>query len=110
VSNELKRLAEDFRAKNPALAPDVVVDDAGVWLRLGGTDYGVYSATILGGKPVRVWDGQKSFVHRPSPRCEVVLSAAGPSVPGGVDSAFCGRVDGHGGAHSANRPLGGARP
>jgi hypothetical protein len=60
----LARLGAELHANNPHL--QIVTDDAGVWVRHGGTDYAYYAAAITF-QVVQVWEHGITTVHRPTP-------------------------------------------
>ena len=61
----LEALATELRETNPDKT--FVVDEGAVWLRVGGTDYGVYSRAV-NGVIVKVLENGVTVVHRPTPQ------------------------------------------
>jgi hypothetical protein len=67
TEQHLQAAASQLRLANPALT--FVVDSGAVWLRHGGRDWGLYSATIGDDRIVYVYDDatRTTVLHRDSP-------------------------------------------
>jgi hypothetical protein len=66
LAEAIEREAEKVRDDNPALADMIITDSSGVWLRDGGTDFGIIQRTI-DDHLLYCYENGSTVVHRPSP-------------------------------------------